>query len=133
MVWATSATINARTALASIALGAYSDAAVARSEPAVTDYDDLITDAHAQVVELLAQRGITGAGVSSTAGVTRAETDLTLTLLFEAVQQIARDGTGDQYAQMATFYRESFEREIQRAQPISGVKGDGRGFRWGRG
>lgn len=133
MVWATTATINARTALASIALSAYSDAAVARSESAITDYDDIITDAHAQIVELLAQRGIAEASVSSTAGVTRAETDLTLTLLFEAVQQIARDGTGDQYAQMAKFYRESFEREIQRAQPISGVKGTGRGFGWGRG
>lgn len=133
MVWATTATINARTALASIALGAYSDAAVARSESAITDYDDLITSAHAQVVELLAQRGIPETAVSSTAGVTRAETDLTLALLFEAVQQIARDGTGDQYAQMAKFHRESFEREIQRAQPITGVKGEGRGFRWGRG
>lgn len=133
MVWATTATINARCTLAASALTAYSAAAVARGDAAVTDYDDLITDAHAQVVEILRQRDITETMVSSTAGVTRAETDLTLALLFESVQQIARDGTGDQYAQQAAFYRESFDREMDRAQPVANVKGTGRGFGWGRG
>ncbi len=133
MVWATTATVNARTVQAAPALTAYSAAAVARGDAAVTDYDDLITDAHAQVVEILRQRDITEEMVTSTAGVTRAETDLTLALLFEALLQIARDGSGDQYAQQASFFRASFEREMDRAQPITDVKGSGRGFRWARG
>lgn len=133
MVWATTATVNARSVLAASALAAYSAAAVARGESAVTDYDDIITDAHAQVVEILRQRDITEEMVSSVAGVTRAETDLTLALLFESVQQISRDGTGDQYAQQAKIFRDSFEREMDRAQPIDNVKGTGRGFRWARG
>ena len=54
-------------------------------------------------------------------------------LLFEALLQIARDGSGDQYAQQASFFRASFEREMDRAQPITDVKGSGRGFRWARG
>lgn len=133
MVWATTATVNARSVLASPALTAYSAAAVARGDSAVTNYDSFITAAHAQVVEALRQRDITETMVSSTAGVTRAETDLVLALLFESLQQIARDGTGDQYAQQARMFRESFEREMDRAQPIDGVKGTGRGFRWSRG
>jgi hypothetical protein len=46
---------------------------------------------------------------------------------------LARDGSGDQYAQQAKFFRDSFEREMDRAQPITDVKGTGRGFRWARG
>ena len=133
MVWATTATVQARTVLAAPALTAYSAAAVARGDSAVTNYDALITAAHAQVVEILRQRDITETMVTSTAGVTRAETDLTLALLFEALLQIARDGAGDQYAQQAKFFRDSFEREMDRAQPIDSVKGTGRGFRWARG
>ena len=133
MVWATTASINQRSVLASSALTAVSAAAVARGDAAVTTYADFITDAHAQVVELLLQRDITEAMVTSTAGVTRAETDLTLALLFEALQQIARDGTGDQYAQQAKIFRDSFDREMDRAQPIDNIKGTGRGFRWSRG
>lgn len=133
MVWATTTTVDARSVAARGALTAFSAAAVARGDAAVTDYDDFITAAHGQVVEVLAQRGITEASVSSTAGVTRAETDLALALLFESVQQIAREGTGDQFAQQAAFFRDSFEREIARAQPIDDVRGTGRGFGWGRG
>lgn len=133
MVWATTTTVNARSVLASPALSAVSAAAVARGDAAVTDYDDLITDAHAQVVEILRQRDITEGMVTSTAGVTRAETDLVLALLFESLQEIARDGTGDQYAQQAKIFRESFEREMARVQPVANVKGEGRGFRWARG
>ena len=133
MVWATTASINQRSIVASTALSAVSAAAVARGDSAVTDYDDLITTAHAQVVEALAQRDITEESVTRTTGVARAETDLTLALLFEALQQIARDGTGDQYAQQAKIFRDSFEREMDRAQPIDNVKGTGRGFRWSRG
>lgn len=133
MVWATTASINQRSIVASTALSAVSAAAVARGDSAVTDYDDLITTAHAQVVEALAQRDITEESVTRTTGVARAETDLTLALLFEALQQIARDGTGDQYAQQAKIFRDSFEREMDRAQPIDNVKGVGRGFRWARG
>jgi len=132
MVWATTATINARSTLASVALAAYSAAAVARSESAVTDYDDFITDAHAQVIEALRQRGISESDVSYTTGVARAETSLVLALLFESVQQFARDGSGDVYAQQAKFYRADFEREMARAQPIDGVKGAGSTFSWGR-
>lgn len=133
MVWATTASINQRSIVASTALSAVSTAAVARGDSAVTNYDDLITTAHAQVVEALAQRDITEESVTRTTGVARAETDLTLALLFEALQQIARDGTGDQYAQQAKIFRDSFEREMDRAQPIDNVKGTGRGFRWARG
>ena len=133
MVWATTASINQRSIVASTALSAVSAAAVARGDSAVTDYDGLITTAHAQVVEALAQRDITEESVTRTTGVARAETDLTLALLFESAQQIARDGTGDQYAQQAKIFRDSFEREMDRAQPIDNVKGTGRGFRWSRG
>lgn len=133
MVWATTATVNARSVLAYSALVAVSAASVARGGAAVTDYDDLITDAHAQVVELLLQRDITEGMVTSTAGVTRAETDLVLALLFESVQEISREGTGDQYAQQAKIFRDSFEVEMARVQPVSNVKGEGRGFRWNRG
>lgn len=133
MVWATTATVNARSTLASVALTALSAAAVARGDAAITDYDDLITDAHNQVVEALRQRGVEEEAVSYTTGVTRAETDLVLALLFEAVQQFARDGSGDVYANLAKFFRESYEREMTRAQPIDGVKGAGASFGWGRG
>ena len=133
MVWATTASINQRSIVASTALSAVSAAAVARGDSAVTDYDGLITTAHAQVVEALAQRDITEESVTRTTGVARAETDLTLALLFESAQQIARDGAGDQYAQQAKFFRDSFEREMDRAQPIDNVKGSGMGFRWSRG
>ena len=133
MVWATTASINQRSVLASSALTAVSAAAVARGDAAVTTYADFITDAHAQVVELLLQRDITEEMVTSTAGVTRAETDLVLALLFESVQEIDRAGTGDQYAQQAKVFRDSFETEMARVQPVSNVKGDGRGFRWSRG
>ena len=133
MVWATTASINQRSIVASTALSAVSAAAVARGDSAVTDYDDLITTAHAQVVEALAQRDITEESVTRTTGVARAETDLTLALLFESVLQIARDGTGDQYAQQARRFRESYESEMSSVQPIEDVKGVGRGFRWARG
>lgn len=133
MVWATTASINARTVLAALYAVRAGAAAVARGDAAITNYDALITAAHAQVVEILRQRDITEAMVTSTAGVTRAETDLAVALLFEALQQIARDGTGDQYAQQAKIFRDSFEREMDRAQPIDDVKGTGRGFRWARG
>lgn len=133
MVWATTATIDLRCTLARTALSALSAAAVARGDAAITDYDDWITDAHAQVVEALRQRGIEETSVSYTTGVTRAETDLALALMFEAVQQFARDGSGDVYAQQAVFYRASYDREMARAQPIDGVKGSGSTFAWGRG
>lgn len=133
MVWATTASINQRSIVASTALSAVSAAAVARGDSAVTDYDDLITTAHAQVVEALAQRDITEESVTRTTGVARAETDLTLALLFESAQQIARDGAGDQYAQQAAFFRKSYEEEIARVQPVDNVKGSGMGFRWQRG
>ena len=51
MVWATTASINQRSIVASTALSAVSAAAVARGDSAVTDYDDLIATAHAQVFE----------------------------------------------------------------------------------
>ena len=133
MVWATTASINQRSIVASTALAAVSAAAVARGDSAVTDYDGLITTAHAQVVEALAQRDITEESVTRTTGVARAETDLTLALLFESAQQIARDGSGDQYAQQAAFFRKSYEEEIARVQPVDNVKGSGMGFRWQRG
>jgi len=133
MVWATDATIDARSIAARGALTAFSAAAVARGDTAVTTFATFITDAHAQVVEALVQRGIAEGDVSSTAGVTRAETDLALTLLFESVLQLTREGTGDQFAQQAAFFRDSYEREMARAQPIVDVRGKGRGFGWGRG
>jgi hypothetical protein len=133
MVWATTATVDARSVSARGALSAFSAAAVERGGSAVTNYDTFIADAHGQIVEILAQRGISETAVSSTAGVTRAETDLVLALLFESVQQIAREGTGDQFAQQAAFFRASFESEIARAQPINNVRGTGYGFGWGRG
>ena len=73
-----------------------------------TNYDDLITAAHAQVVEILRQRDITEAMVTSTAGVTRAETDLTLALLFEALQQrrlVAAAKKGIDLCELPTVHR----------------------------
>lgn len=133
MAWATTAMIDRRSTLARTALAALSAAAVARGDAAIADYDDWIDDAHTQVVEALRQRGIEEAAVSYATGVARAETDLALALMFEAVQQFARDGTGDVYAQQARFFREGYEREMTRAQPIDGVRGNGSTFGWGRG
>ena len=108
---ATTATVNARTVLAAPALTAYSAAAVARGDAAVTDYDDHRRRARAGGGDPASARHHRGDGHQHGGRDARGDGPDARAAVRVAAAEIARDGTGDQYAQQAKFFATSFGRE----------------------
>ena len=119
--------------MARAALSAYSAAQVRLGNGAVTDYGAQRVEAQAQILRHYRQIGLLESYLSRAAELYEAELALTLALLFESVQQVNRDGTGDTFAQKAAWWRTRYVAEIARAAPILNIKHTGRSFSMGRG
>jgi hypothetical protein len=124
--------IDATDTLAREALEAFSAAAVRRSAPPVTDYEDLRTEAKRQILMALAARGISEGQITDPAPLELVEVSLTLANLFQSVGQWS--GTiPDVYVLKSQQYRALYAGQIATVNPRTAQRPTGRSFGWNRG
>ena len=132
MTWATDADINAEDSLAYTALSAYSEAAVARSESAITTYEGLRTIAQRQIRLDLSARNISSDEITNTDVMVQVEVYCVLAKLFGAVAQYTHN-QADVYAARALKYEAKYTNAVRTVNPVAYVRGVGASFEWGRG
>lgn len=130
--YCTDAHIDATDRLARTALQAFSDGAVARGEPAVTDYADLRAEARRQLLIDLAARNITEAQITTVEGLVVVEVARVLASLFGAVGQWSA-GVPDVYASKAAWYEDRYRRAVATVNVRAAQRPAGATFGWGRG
>lgn len=132
MTWSADTDIDAEDSLARTALSAYSDAAVARGDSAITSYSGLRTIAQTRILSDLSGRDITSDMVTNTSVMIPVEVECALWKLYDAVAQWT-DPTRDVYAQRAAKYEARYRASVSAVNPVLSVRGRGASFSWGRG
>lgn len=134
MTWATDADLDADDTNARGALAAYSEAAVARGDAAVTTCATQRERAYAEILRRLRGRGIAESEISRTDDLVPVESAGALFYLFRAVAQYDETGKKDLFAQRAEYWEARFDQLCASVNPIDGVRSSGgRSVRWGRG
>ena len=133
MTWSADTDLTSREVLAASALSAYSVAAVARGESAVTTYAVFRTMANAEILARFEGKGLTSGDLTNTAGLLICEAYLALSKLFESVEQWTSDERGDIYALKHVHWQTRYDAEIASVQPSTNRLPIGRSFSWDRG